>query len=110
MISAVFVGGSPPPTGPAARADVAGSHRPYAMAGDGGEDPVAEWNTFPFGSPWSLVMCPPATNSRPSGRKSWPAQNNPDGAGTAVNPPVSGSHTCGSPLRPQLSTWPFGSR
>src|SRR5437588_1595124 len=67
-------------------------------------------NRLAFGRPCPSVMCPPATSSRPSGRKSWPAQNSHEGLGTAVKLPVAGSHTCGSPMRPQLSTVPSGSR
>jgi len=67
-------------------------------------------NTFVFGNPRSLSRCPPATSRRPSGRKSWPAQNSSEGAGIAVKLPVAGSHTCVSPSKPKLSTLPVGSR
>jgi len=69
--------------------------------------PVAASNTFAFGSPWSLVIWS-AGHEQPAVREeSWPAQNNHDGAGTAVNPPVSGSHTCGSPFETPAQHWPF---
>src|SRR2546429_2643494 len=87
-----------------------GYHRPYAIGGPVCHEPVLGSNRFVFGRPSPSVMCPPATRSRPSGRKSWPAQNSHEGLGTAVKVPVLGSHTCGSPLRPQLSTLPSRSR
>src|SRR5438445_2111035 len=97
-------------TSPSGRVVLVGYHRPAAIGGRACQVLVAGSNTLVLGNPWRSLICPPATSKRPSGRKSWPAQNTRDGAGTAENTPVAGSHTWASPYFPQLSTLPVGSR
>ena len=60
-------------------------------------EPVTGSKMFVFGRPWLLLSAPPATSSRPSARKSCPAQNKSEGLGTAVKAPVAGSQIWGSP-------------
>ena len=112
-IVSIVMFSSVPPTvsiSPSGSVVLVGYHRPTAIGGPTCQEWVTGSNRLVLGRPCPSVMCPPATSSRPSGRKSWPAQHNHDGLGTAVKLPVAGSHTCGSPMRPQLSTVPSVSR
>ena len=86
-----------------------GYQRPRCIGGELGQPP-AVLKRLMSGRPWSSLMWPPATRSRPSGRNAWPAQNRLSALGRWVKPPVAGFQTCGSPARPHESTCPFGRR
>src|SRR5689334_9634185 len=70
------------------------------------------WDTgskmLTLGRPWSILMWPPAANTRPSGRRVRPEQKSSAGSGVSVNIPVAGSQTWGFPVSPQESTLPLG--
>src|SRR6267378_483723 len=95
---------------PLGRTVFVGYQRPCVIGGPLVQEALTGSNTVEFGRPLPSSMCPPATSSRPSGRKSCPAQNSHAGLGAAVKAPVAGSQICGSPLRPQPSTLPSASR
>src|SRR5688572_17208173 len=97
-------------TSPLGSVVLVGYHRPWAMGGPASHEAVRKSKMLVLGRPRLGLICPPATSSRPSGRKSCPPQNTSEGLGTAVKLPVAGSHTWGAPLRPKISTLPSGSR
>src|SRR6267143_262501 len=95
---------------PLGNAVLVGYQRPRAICGPCVHWPVRKSNKLALGKPWSLVMLPPVTKSRPSASSECPPQKMSIGWGAFWSLPVAGSQTVGSPLWPQVSTRPSGRR
>ena len=101
-------------TRPSASVVVVGYQRARDMSGPAVHEPASGLSSRVIFRPsYAFVLCPPATNSRPSGSSVWPEQNRLKPDGVAANEDVAGSQIRSEPTAAsnasQTATFPFES-
>src|SRR4030095_16222754 len=96
---------------PSGRTVTVGYQRPTCIGAAEDHMRFEGWKRFASGRPTGFAMCPPATNTRPSGNKVCPAQKRLSFAVVLVKPLVLGFQTratpfCAAPSHTRI--WPFG--